>query len=126
VTDHVCAAEHGEAAPERGRGGAVGLAQIEIVLRHGFERTRGERGGGVLRRPADMAGKHEDRHRLDAHDLLDRLEAVHSRQLDVHGDDVGPESRQGLDRVLRGRAHADDGEAAVVLEHAPEPRSVGS
>ena len=57
---------------------------------------------------------------MDPHDLLDRLEPGHPRELEIHRHEVWTEPRKSRDRLLRGREDADDLDLAVVLEGAAQ------
>ena len=75
-----------------------------------FESGQGDLGAGL-----GQCRDHDDGHRPQAHDLLEELQAVHVRHLDVEGDDIGVQPLDGFARLQRigGRAdHLDFGIAA--------------
>ena len=86
-------------------------------LRHEVERAELDRTEAEIRlRSETLAGHDEDRDRARVHDALDGLEAVRSRHVDVHRDDVRLvllDARDGLEAV---RGRSDDLDVAIGLE----------
>jgi hypothetical protein len=93
-------------------GQGLGGAGRRGGLAHAVDRAQLQRAQGHLGPGLGQAGDHDHRHRPQAHDLLEELDAVHVRHLDVEGDDVGVQGLDhapGLERVAGGADHLDLG-----------------
>ena len=104
-----------------------GSRKSSLSLQQHLQRAGAERGERLRRAALDAAREHEDRDRVGAHDLLDRLPARHPGQLHVHRHEVrlGIELRQARERRLGGGADPDHLDLRVAGEQPREPGRVG-
>ena len=119
-----CTTQAAEAVAQRHRrrAGRVVESQVRLGLR--LQRAGGERLGRPLGTAPGVCAEDEDGNRVRAHDLLDRADAAHARQLDVHRDQVGCEAGNRLERLLAGGADADHLEVLTALEEPCEGEGV--
>ena len=116
MTDHARAAQHREAPAEGG--GAAPAGSRRSTESFGSASSAPAASAAAAASESDATCPESTRigTGAEAHDALDRLEPGHPRQLDVHRDEIGSESRDRRDRLLRRARHADDVELAVVLD----------